>query len=68
VWFTADGTECGDVVVKDSCLLSYCRSTFLLIFSLVQLVEGRAVAQLRHCATNRKVAGSIPHYVIEIFH
>jgi hypothetical protein len=29
---------------------------------------GRAVAQwLRHCATNRKVAGSIPDGVIEIF-
>jgi hypothetical protein len=28
-----------------------------------------AVAQwLRHCATNRKVAGSIPDGVIEIFH
>jgi len=23
---------------------------------------------LRHCARSRKVAGSIPHYVIEIFH
>jgi hypothetical protein len=30
---------------------------------------GHAVAQcLRHCATNRKVAGSIPDYVIGIFH
>jgi hypothetical protein len=29
----------------------------------------RAVAQwLRHCATNRKVAGSIPDGVIGIFH
>jgi hypothetical protein len=30
---------------------------------------GHAVAQwLRHCATNRKVAGSIPDGVIGIFH
>ena len=30
---------------------------------------GTAVAQwLRHCATNRKVAGSIPDGVIGIFH
>jgi hypothetical protein len=30
---------------------------------------GQAVAQwLRHCATNRKVAGSIPDGVIGIFH
>jgi hypothetical protein len=30
---------------------------------------GHAVAQwLRHCATNRKVAGSIPDSVIGIFH
>jgi hypothetical protein len=33
------------------------------------LVVGIAVAQwLRYCATNRKVAGSIPDGVIEIFH
>jgi hypothetical protein len=32
-------------------------------------VPGHAVAQcLRHCATNRKVAGSIPDGVTEIFH
>jgi hypothetical protein len=31
--------------------------------------RGHVVAQyLRHCATNRKVAGSIPDGVIEIFH
>jgi hypothetical protein len=30
---------------------------------------GHAVAHyLRHCATNRKVAGSIPDVVIGIFH
>jgi hypothetical protein len=32
-------------------------------------VWGHAVAQwLRHCATNRKVVGSIPDGVTEIFH
>jgi hypothetical protein len=31
--------------------------------------RGHAVAQwLRHCASNRKVAGSIPDGAIEIFH
>ena len=29
---------------------------------------GHAVAQLRYCATSRKVTGSIPDGVIEIFH
>ena len=33
------------------------------------LIDGTAVAQwLRRCATNRKVAGSIPDGVIGIFH
>jgi hypothetical protein len=33
------------------------------------VTRGHAVAQwLRHCATNRKVAGSIPDGVIGIFH
>jgi len=32
-------------------------------------VQGTAVAQwLRYCATNRKVAGSVPDGVIGIFH
>jgi hypothetical protein len=45
-----------------------------LIIKLINLVtptslRGHAVAQcLRHCATNRKVAGSIPDDVIGIFH
>ena len=40
----------------------------VLIFSTT-LCETTAVAQwLRCCATNRKVAGSIPDGVIEIFH
>ena len=38
----------------------------LYIFMLdTFIIIGRAVAQwLRHCATNRQVAGSIPDYVI----
>jgi hypothetical protein len=36
--------------------------------TVVQYGMGHAVAQwLRHCATNRKVAGSIPDGVIRIF-
>jgi hypothetical protein len=44
------------------------------VYSVVQLLSllkltGTAVAQwLRHCATNRKVFGSIPDGVIGIFH
>jgi len=37
-------------------------------FILHQLIQGTAVAQwLRHCATNRKVAGSIPAGVSGFF-
>ena len=39
------------------------------IFLSFSDIGGTAVAQwLRCCATNRKVAGSIPDGVIEIFH
>jgi len=42
---------------------------FLFIFTYYVLKVGTAVAQwLRCCATNRKVAGSIPAGVIGIFH
>ena len=46
------------------------RSLFFLNFkSFATLKKGTAVAQwLRCCATNRKVAGSIPTGVIGIFH
>jgi membrane-bound lytic murein transglycosylase B len=38
------------------------------IFIRLHVVMGTAVAQwLRHCATNQKVAGSIPDGVMEIF-
>jgi hypothetical protein len=38
-------------------------------FSKLLVKTGTAVAQwLRYCATNRKVAGSIPDGVIGIFH
>jgi hypothetical protein len=46
-----------------------------LLFSLLRIKvlytfrAGHAVAQwLRHCATYRKVAGSISDYIIGIFH
>jgi len=39
------------------------------LFIITESKEGTAVAQwLRCCATNRKVAGSIPAGVIGIFH
>ena len=39
------------------------------IFNSLTVLTGTAVAQrLRHCATNRKVAGSIPAGAIGIFH
>jgi hypothetical protein len=38
-------------------------------FTYTYACGGHAVAQwLRHCATNRKVAGSIPDFVVGIFH
>jgi hypothetical protein len=41
----------------------------LLRSAFICIMPGHAVAQwLRHCATNRKVAGSIPDGVIGIFH
>ena len=46
-----------------------CRQCLKDIFSNTCKVRGTAVAQwLRCCATNRKVAGSIPDGVIGIFH
>ena len=43
----------------DRCPIKFQRALFLL---------GQAVAPLRHCATSRKVEGSIPDGVIGIFH
>ena len=41
----------------------------VIILSYYNIIMGTAVAQwLRCCATNRKVAGSIPAGVIGIFH
>jgi hypothetical protein len=42
----------------------------LVTFWMQQTASGsHAMAQwLRHCVTNRKVAGSIPDGIIEIFH
>jgi hypothetical protein len=40
-----------------------------LILSVYVFKRGHAVAQVvMHCATSRKVAGSIPHGVTRIFH
>jgi hypothetical protein len=42
---------------------------FIISFLCLLNFLGHAVAQwLRHCATNRKVAGSIPDCVLGIFH
>ena len=41
---------------------------FLLINGPVDNVDTRWCSWLRHCATSRKVAGSIPNDVIGIFH
>jgi hypothetical protein len=48
------------------------RSVFEIVaYIMLNIITywGHAAAQwLRHCATNRKVSGSIPHSVIGIFH
>jgi hypothetical protein len=49
-------------VTKNRCAIG-------IIFATYTLMAGHGVAQwLRHCATNWKVAGSIPDGVIRIFH
>jgi hypothetical protein len=40
---------------------------FLYFLPVVHVIEGHAVAWLRHYATSRKVAGLIPGEVIEFF-
>jgi hypothetical protein len=40
----------------------------LLIFVLAFLLKSLGTAVAQHCATNQKVAGSIPDGVIGIFH
>jgi len=48
---------------------SYDKEENAVIFRQYFVNTGSAVAQwLRYCATNRKVTGSIPDGVIEIFH
>jgi len=69
------------VVLASKCVIKFninclTYTTFCLHLSSVTnlitvniLTGGTAVAQwLRHCATNRKVAGSIPAVVIGILH
>jgi len=47
----------------------YTYTFYMSNFIYLCLLSGRAVALwLRHCATNRQVAGSIPDGVIGIFH
>jgi len=54
------------VVVKNQCTFCAIGNEFL---NIIEVTFGTAVAQwLRCCATNRKVAGSIPDGVIGIFH
>jgi hypothetical protein len=72
-----------DLNITRTWLLNYCILLVyvysvirdLVVFSYTQFYitycwyKGHAVAQwLRHCVTNREVAGSIPHGVIGIFH
>jgi hypothetical protein len=40
----------------------------VLVFVCVRCTVGHLVAQLSHCATSRKVAGSISDGVITFFH
>ena len=50
-------------------LFSLCRSVYFLCVNVCYPTDTTAVAQcLRRCATNRKVAGSIPDDFIGIFH
>jgi len=64
LWFTY---ACGDRPLSNlSGKIKFEISLFLLLTSLLG-ARGSAVG-LRHCATSRKVAGSIPDGVIRIFH
>jgi len=57
------------LLVKECWLHDILISELNLNYSHIQCAEVTAVAQwLRCCATNRKVAGSIPEGVIGIFH
>ena len=47
----------------------YILNTLAILYTVYHLYTGTEVAQcLRHSATNRKIAGSIPAGVIGIFH
>jgi len=49
---------------------SLCLCALLVILNVyfIRLLHGTVAQWLRYCATNRKVAGSIPAGVIGIFH
>ena len=66
-----DGTTIFNVCKNNICLYFGLQSVFTnpLTTEFYEKVKGTAVAQwLRCCATNRKVAGSIPDGVIGISH
>jgi hypothetical protein len=52
--------------VADLCLFL---NVILLIINIIHFISGHPVAQcLKHCATNWKIAESVPDGVIGIFH
>ena len=66
-----DGCICGYGMVRFTCvgISGLVRRRVCSVFTLLPSSLGTAVAQwLRRCATNRKVAGSIPNGVNGIFH
>ena len=57
------------MVARTHLIVTFIRTVPVLFCITFHLVLGTAVAQwLRCCATNRKIAGSIPDGVIGIFH
>ena len=51
-----------------ACLVWGCLNTANFKFVVICWLDSRWLSWLRHCATSRKVAGSIPDDVITIFH
>jgi len=65
----SDGQQRSPDAGAPLCLTFKVISRYILIFTLLLTVLGTAVAHWsRCCATNRKIAGSIPAGVIEMFH
>ena len=58
-----------NILCKEDSLFISLNSYYIIIIIISIIIRGTALAQwLRSCATNRKVAGSIPAGVIGIFH